>query len=410
MKLAPQCRLMKICGVNIVGNPDTSTLIGLNEQGFKLVKNLEISKNIDASDLSENENVLINEMWTSGFFTSSNNVCCIKSAYFHITSHCNLNCPGCYSFETDRNAMPDLTLEELKAILDNLVNAGLTHLVISGGEPFSRNDLEAFLSYARSKQQIQYIECITNGTASLDRYKKALQYLDKLTFSLDSASEENARIRPAHVFCKVVENLTALQSEGLPVSIVFTIHHQNIAHCNELISLANSLNVEYRFSIFTVETSNQYSSPLMLTDNDYKVFHDYIMSHQGTMCVEDVNANNEIGCTVSCGAGKSVIAIASDGIIYPCHMFVGKKQFAIGSALDDDIKKLVNSSKNNLFHDLNVECIESCKNCHVRYICGGGCRFRAYATTKNIIGSDPVCKTYMDNIESCIQKLLANSF
>lgn len=409
LKLAHQCRLMKVCGVDIVGNPDASTLIGLNEEGIKLVENLRVGKTLDTLHLNENQSMLINELSANGFFIASDNSTCVKKTYLHVTSHCNLKCPGCYSFETDRNVVADLTLDELKFILDNLVNAGLTHIVISGGEPFIRDDLETFLSYARSKQQIQYIECITNGTSSLDRYRDASKYLDKLTFSLDSSNGERARIRPSNVFHTVVKKLIALQAESIPVSIVFTIHHENIAHCSDLMSFANSINVKYRFSIFAVETSYGDNSPLMLTSNDYQVFHDFVMSHQDSVPVEDSAVGNDIGCMVSCGAGETMVAIASNGDIYPCHMFVGRKQLFMGNALHNDIKETVNCTQCNPFLNLNVDCIKACKNCHVRYICGGGCRFRAYASTGSMNGSDPLCRTYIDNIESCIHKLLSAS-
>ena len=171
LKLAPQCRMMKICGIDIIGNPDTNTIIGLNEEGVALIHHLEQTSEINVSCLNDNQVLLLSELSKNGFFTESEFTFDMYSTYFHITSHCNLNCPGCYSFEKDRNAVINLSINELKQILDNLVKAGLTHMVISGGEPFIRDDLEDFLAYARSIQQIKYIECITNGTAALNKYR-----------------------------------------------------------------------------------------------------------------------------------------------------------------------------------------------------------------------------------------------
>jgi len=408
VKLAQQCRMMKICEVDIIGNPDTHTIIGLNKEGLSLIEKLKEGKPIESSSLTGNQILLINELSMNGFFTEHEDSLYVKSTYFHVTSHCNLKCPGCYSYETARNAAKDLSLDELRNILDNLINAGLTHLVISGGEPFLRDDLEAFLLYARSKQQIQYIECITNGTLSLDRYRNASQYLDKLTFSLDSAQAEKAMIRPAEEFNSIVSKIIDLQSEDIPVSIVYTIHHGNVANCDELMDFANTIKVQYRFSILTVDTFNV-TSPLMLTAEDYRIFHDFIMSHQSNVSVEDSALGNHVGCIESCGAGKTMVSIASDGSIYPCHMFVGRKAFVMGNALRDDIKETVHNSLSNPFHDLNVDRFDHCKDCHVRYVCGGGCRFRAYVTCGSIKGSDPMCNTYLDNKELSILRLSEQS-
>lgn len=405
LKLAPQCRMMNICGIDIIGNPETNTIIGLNDEGMSLIQKMKSGDAIDASSLNENQNMLLNELSAEGFFTNASSVFAVKSTYLHVTSHCNLRCSGCYSFEADRNAVCDLTLDELKKVLDNLVDAGLTYLTISGGEPFSREDLEEFLAYAKSKRQIQYIECITNGTASLNRYQKASQYIDKLSFSLDSADAESAVIRPAAVFKTVVDRLIPLQAEGSPVSIIFTIHHGNVARCSELMVFANSMNVEFRFSLFAADNINT----LMLTPEDYEIFHKFIMSHQGNIPVEDSVAVSEAGCIVSCGAGKTMISVASDGSIYPCHMFVNKKQFAMGNALYDNIKEIINNSKYNSFCMLDVDCIEHCKECSVRYLCGGGCRFRAFTVSGNIGDADPMCKIIKDNKESYILRLSGQS-
>lgn len=410
LKLAPQCRMMKICGIDIIGNPDTNTIIGLNEEGVALIHHLEQTSEINVSCLNDNQVLLLSELSKNGFFTESEFTFDMYSTYFHITSHCNLNCPGCYSFEKDRNAVINLSINELKQILDNLVKAGLTHMVISGGEPFIRDDLEDFLAYARSIQQIKYIECITNGTAALNKYIEASKYLDKLTFSLDSATAESAMIWPANIFNIITEKLITLQSKNIPVSVVFTIHHGNVSHCDDLISFAHSMNVEYRFSILTVEAFRGTTSPLILTANDCQVFHDFIVGHQGNISIEDGAVGDDIGCLISCSAGKTMVAVASDGTIYPCHMFIGKKQFAMGNALRDDIKTIVNSKQYNQFFGLNVDCIKHCKGCNVRYICGGGCRFRAYAISGDLCGADPLCKTFLANKEAGIQRLLLSSF
>ena len=354
--------------------------------------------------MDEEQIDLLGELYREGFFRHDNGNIHIQSAYLHFTSHCNLKCPGCYSYEENRNIVPDLSLEDFKKILDNLVKAGLVYLVISGGEPFSRSDLIDFLAYARSKSQIKYIECISNGTALLEMYCEAAKYLDKLTFSLDSADSHHAKIRPREIFDDVVRKIKILKRNGYPITIVFTIHHENIRMCKELILLAKSMEVEFRFSIFTIECTDETRSPLILTTEDYQVFHDYIMNNMGSISIEDSAVDSNLGCVLSCGAGKTMVSVASNGDIYPCHMFLGKKRFALGNALNDDINDLINDKRKNIFYSIDVDNIEKCKTCHVRYICGGGCRFRAYVTCGNIKGEDPMCEIYTDNLEMRIRK------
>ena len=39
--LAPQCKMMTISGIDIIGNPETGTIIGLNENGKLLIQNIK---------------------------------------------------------------------------------------------------------------------------------------------------------------------------------------------------------------------------------------------------------------------------------------------------------------------------------------------------------------------------------
>ena len=161
-----------------------------------------------------------------------------------------------------------------------------------------------FLAYARSIQQICYIECISNGTMPLARYRRALEYLDQLTFSLDSACREKAIIRPDWAFDLVVKKISALKSTKKPVSIVFTLHHKNIDDCDELLAFAHRLDTPCRFSIFTIDSFHGRTSPLTLTESDYRSFHSFITSKQSDIAIDDGSLGNEISCVESCGAGS----------------------------------------------------------------------------------------------------------
>jgi uncharacterized protein len=85
-----------------------------------------------------------------------------------------------------------------------------------------------------------------------------------------------------------------------------------------------------------------------------------------------------------CNAGKSVAAVASDGDIYPCHRFVGFKEFCVGNVNNE---KPLNEHFERIFREFrmtSVDSIDKCSKCWVRYICGGGCYVIAYLRNGNI--------------------------
>ena len=70
-----------------------------------------------------------------------------------------------------------------------------------------------------------------------------------------------------------------------------------------------------------------------------------------------------------CGAGTEYLAVAPNGDIYPCHQFVGKSVYKMGSVYVDGLEQTVA----DLFDTCRVDQIEDCKGCWAKYYCSGGC-------------------------------------
>lgn len=70
-----------------------------------------------------------------------------------------------------------------------------------------------------------------------------------------------------------------------------------------------------------------------------------------------------------CGAGFEYLAVAPDGKLYPCHQFVGKDEFSVGSVTEG----LVNTALSDTLKDSHVLNKPVCKTCWAKYYCSGGC-------------------------------------
>lgn len=98
---------------------------------------------------------------------------------WNITSRCNKNCKYCFKFNKS-----DLSLEENKKILHNLIKRNVTKITWSGGEPFLYKDLKELLKISKEHNILNYV--ITNTTL-LDEniIKENIEYIDRLVVSLD---------------------------------------------------------------------------------------------------------------------------------------------------------------------------------------------------------------------------------
>jgi len=378
-----------------LGNTKNGALMSLNSDGQKFAQILENGCSLDSSESTELKKAMLESLFLNGFFEEEETKT-INSAYLHITDKCNLQCKGCYSYIDDRNKKQEMTFEEIQLILKKLKEAGLKNLIISGGEPFIREDIINILEYAKCNIGIKNISCITNGIFDTDIYIKASKYLDDLTFSLDSCKKENSLIRGPLVFEKV-ENTIDILKQHINVSLIFTLHKKNIADIENMREYARLKNVNYNFSLLTVKSSlAEDLKDIYFEDKDYDDLSFVICNYK----ITDSSLKSQLHCTSCCGAGKTLISISAKGDILPCHMFT-ENEFIMGNALNDNILQIINN-KNNIFNELNVNQFDECSNCEFKYLCGGGCRFRSYAYFNTIKNKDLLCNAYKINLKNLL--------
>lgn len=106
---------------------------------------------------------------------------------FNNTERCQSRCVTCNGWKTPADVMErELTLEEWKKILKNLHDwMGNYQFIISGGEPFLRDDVFEMAEFASDLGDT--VNIITNGLALPDKLDKVLNSaFTNITFSLNA--------------------------------------------------------------------------------------------------------------------------------------------------------------------------------------------------------------------------------
>ncbi|MEM1216708.1 MAG: GTP 3',8-cyclase MoaA [Bacteroidota bacterium] len=168
-----------------------------------------------------------------------------------VTDRCNLRCFYCMPAEgidyLPRQEL--LTYEEMLRLVRILHNLGITKLRITGGEPFVRRDMMAFLR-AISQLGLEQINLTTNGTvtASLVPELRALG-IYSVNLSLDTLDRERFRqITRRDQFPNVWATFEALQVHGIPTKInAVVMEGQNINDIIPLVELTREHPVGVRF-------------------------------------------------------------------------------------------------------------------------------------------------------------------
>jgi molybdenum cofactor biosynthesis protein A len=169
-----------------------------------------------------------------------------------VTDRCNLRCFYCMPEEGIKFAprREILTYEEMERIVRVLAEMGVEKVRITGGEPFVRRDLMAFLEKIAALEGVKQIALTTNGVLAAPhvRHFKRLK-IHSVNLSLDSLDPARFfEVTRRNEFAAVMRTLDELLGHGLEVKInTVVMQGRNEQDLLPLVELTRRLPVSVRF-------------------------------------------------------------------------------------------------------------------------------------------------------------------
>ena len=408
MKLSRHAVRFEMGGVPVVGNTATGSFVGLSAEGAALVAAMA-ERDVPAAGLSGACRELAAHLARHGYLEEAPSADpVLRTAYLHVTDTCNLSCVGCYSDSARRNVAPAPSLGDLDRALAVLADLGADRVVISGGEPFTRDDLPAVAATARDRG-ISTVIVLTNGTLCAPGRVEPLRGLvDIVSVSFDGPSASSpAPIRGAQLFDRLVDAVRAVRGAGIAAHILPTLHARNIGDISAYTALADRLGASLGFSLLSGEPC--LLGDLLPNDRDLVRLADALLdagaaAPAGAASDPGGGGGGALAVRASCGAGRTGASVAADGTVYPCHM-LHVPELACGNAFTDAASDI-----SRRLHALDLPCvdaIDTCSTCGKRYLCGGGCRARAYRTHHRIDAHDPYCAYYGRALGALIKSFMS---
>lgn len=407
MQLAKYGVRFSLGSIPVVGNTVTGAIVGLTPGGAQLCDRM-LEQDIAETEVPNDCRELVEYLQAHGFLASQDAVreTSIKSAYLHVTNRCNLDCIGCYSRDSARNRAEDPSLEDLQRAVRLLADLGITQLIISGGEPFMRGDL-AEIARTAKECGVAKVVVLTNGMlCSQERLVELQGVVDTISVSFDGASAEDpAFIRGSQLYRRLVSAVRDIEDAGISAHILATLHAKNIEDIPRYLTLGETLGATVGFSLLSGnkgELGDLYPSEDCLARLAEVMFEHNVSSEDSA--VAHAKSVGLRAC-VSCGAGRTGVSVAADGSVYPCHM-LHYSEFCLGNAFCDTAEELAGALER--FSLPMIDEIDDCRGCDKRYLCGGGCRARAYAECGVVGARDPYCAYCGQEIVLGVQTVLAD--
>ncbi|HMX40648.1 MAG TPA: GTP 3',8-cyclase MoaA [Saprospiraceae bacterium] len=169
-----------------------------------------------------------------------------------VTDRCNLRCHYCMPEHglawLSRQEL--LSYEEMLRLCRILVDLGIEKLRITGGEPFVRKDLMAFLGSLAALPGLRQMHLTTNGVATAPFVPDLARLgIQSVNLSLDTLDRERFfQITRRDELPRVLDTLHALLDHHIPVKINAVVMQDfNTDHLLPLAELSRDLPVDVRF-------------------------------------------------------------------------------------------------------------------------------------------------------------------
>jgi len=314
----------------------------------------------------------------------------------------------------------ELGTERAKQILDEITLTGKPIIILTGGEPFLRDDIFELANYG-TKLGLRMVMA-TNGTlltpTLIDEIKES--GIKRLSISLDgeNAEKHDAFRQVDGAFESSLEGISLLKNADIEFQINTTVTRHNVDSVDKILEMAVDLGAVAHHIFLLVPTGRAKDMVDQEIDsqNYEKLLHwfysmrDKTPLHLKATCSphyyrilrQEAHKKGEKinfetygldAVTRGCLGGTSFCFISHDGIVQPC----GYLELSCGDLKESSFDSVWKESK--IFKVLRdfSSYKGKCGRCEYRKFCGG-CRARAYESTGDYLEEEPLC-VYQPRVE-----------
>ncbi|GMU39350.1 MAG: mycofactocin radical SAM maturase [Chloroflexota bacterium] len=339
---------------------------------------------------------------------------------WELTRACALACVHCRAEAQPQRHPEELSTAEALGVVDQLADLAPPVLVLTGGDPLMRPDLFELAGYAIQRGLRVAVSPTTTVLVTRERLERLRDLgVSMVHISLDGADAEthDGFRGVAGTYDRAIGTLEALQGLRIPVQVGTTLGRHNLHQMDEMATLVGGFGVRM-WSVFFLVPTGRATARQMITAPEAEAAWDWLAAlserapfavrttaapqYRRTMMlrarargggpVRLAGAGYQIDESVAgprmqgVNDGKGFLFIDHRGNLCPS----GFLQLSAGNVRTDPIASVYRESP--LFRSLRdpSQLTGRCGRCTFAELCGGS-RARAFATSGDYLGDDPLC-------------------
>jgi AdoMet-dependent heme synthase len=246
------------------------------------------------------------------------------SVHFDITYRCNERCVHCY---LDHDDLGEMTTAEIEDVLDQLADAGVFFLALSGGEVLMRRDFFDIVEHAR--RRLLNVKIKTNGVMIREPEARRLRQLgvEQVQISVYSHRPEvhDGITKLPGSLRRTIEAIRFLKLQGLKVSMANVLMTANLFDNQGVMSLAKDLGVSYTLDPTITPKIDGNTAVLALRAPGAelrRVFRkEELVGNVAEFCAPPAAPDEDVMDGYPCSAGHTSCYISPYGDVFPCVQF-----------------------------------------------------------------------------------------
>jgi radical SAM enzyme (rSAM/lipoprotein system) len=310
--------------------------------------------------------------------------------FWECTLRCNISCQHCGSDCRSENNIKDMPADDFLKVTAQVAKHYDPHkvmIVITGGEPLLRKDLE-YVGKELYKQGFPW-GFVTNGYAlTPERFRDLINSgLRSMTISLDGFKESHNWLRGnRNSWDRAIEAVkTIVKEPGFVYDVVTCVNQRNIGELRELRDYLIGIGV-IKWRVFTIcPIGRAKENPeLNITNEQFVDIMEFIKETR-----EQGKISASYGCEgylggfeaevrdsfFFCRAGINIASVLADGTICACPN-INRDEFAQGNIYTDDFMEVWNNRFQKM-RDRNWTKTGICEDCkEFKYCRGNGIHLR----------------------------------